>query len=296
MNWKKIEDGRLSEPDIPSYRKGMDMSKDEITFYRKEVSANCFYLQSASSKIDWMDDMGGHPYRCLPMLIANQNGWTVHLKYDILATWNGNKGQNGVRLLHKAPKEWKGKEPAVSLFGNGIVTFLVDHLVKTPQNVNIRVSGAPNRWLDGATALEGIVESDWLEYSYTMNWKITRPHQTIIFPAGFPIAYITPVPAAYIENFNCRVRHMSENPELLQGYRNYANSRSNYIDEKTVGEKDPNKEIWQKLYFKGQPSPGKELPEGTVHRTKLDVCPPKEKVRTAPGKEHVNSHISRIYF
>ena len=56
----------------------------------------------------------------------------------------------------------------------------------------------PNRsW---AQPLEGIVETDWLPATFTMNWRLTRPNYPVHFEAGDPICMVVPVPRGLAES------------------------------------------------------------------------------------------------
>ncbi len=46
---------------------------------------------------------------------------------------------------------------------------------------------------DGIYPLEGIVETDWSESNFTMNWIITRPNRMIVFEKDKPLVMLTPV-------------------------------------------------------------------------------------------------------
>src|SRR3546814_13729675 len=59
-------------------------------------------------------------------------------------------------------------------FGSGIVTFSLGHLFRTSPGVNLWIKGPSNRPKDGASPLEGIIETDWSPYTFTMNWQLTR--------------------------------------------------------------------------------------------------------------------------
>ena len=75
-----------------------------------------------------------------------------------------------------------------SLFGSGILTFNMPCVFRTPAGVNLWIKGPSNPPKDGVCPLEGIVESDWMSATFTMNWKFTRPHQLVRFERGEPEA------------------------------------------------------------------------------------------------------------
>lgn len=61
-------------------------------------------------------------------------------------------------------------------------------------------SGVPNLAKDGIAPLEGVVETDWLSFTFTMNWIFTRPGR-VRFEADEPFCFITPVNYRAIEAF-----------------------------------------------------------------------------------------------
>src|SRR6202000_3160808 len=81
---------------------------------------------------------------------------------------------------------------AISIFGSGIVTFTLPFLFRTPPGYNLVAQGPTNRPKDGISALSGIIETDWAESTFTMNWMITRPHHPITFAKGEPICMVFP--------------------------------------------------------------------------------------------------------
>ena len=62
-----------------------------------------------------------------------------------------------------------------SNFGYGIVTWYLPYLFRTSPGYNLWVRGPVNSPKDGIVPLEGLVETDWAEATFTVNWKITRP-------------------------------------------------------------------------------------------------------------------------
>src|SRR5438874_2568674 len=54
----------------------------------------------------WMDAFSGrHPYRCLPMTMANSTGWEVLCPVGFTAEWNGGVQQTDITLAQDKPLE-----------------------------------------------------------------------------------------------------------------------------------------------------------------------------------------------
>ena len=95
--------------------------------------------------------------------------------------------------------ETQGDPRITSHFGNGVVTFSIPYLFRMLRGINLWVKGPCNYIKDGVQPLEGIVETDWLPATFTMNWKLTRPHHRVRFERGEPICMLVPVPRGLSE-------------------------------------------------------------------------------------------------
>jgi hypothetical protein len=90
---------------------------------------------------------------------------------------------------------------ASSHFGYGIVTWNPRLLFHTPPGWNLVARGPANRPKRGITALEGIVETDWADATFTMNWQMTEPGFPVVFEAGEPYCLLMPVRRGSLERF-----------------------------------------------------------------------------------------------
>jgi hypothetical protein len=147
-------------------------------------------LRPAPSRRNWMSD---HPnaYQCLPMVIANGWGWQILCPTEVVVTWDGSQGPDGLTV--EVDDRWR---PAIkSHFGTGIVTFSPPWLFRTPPGWDLYAKGPSNRWKENCAPLEGIVETWWLNYSFTMNWKVVAPGR-VTFAKGESIAQLIPLPHA----------------------------------------------------------------------------------------------------
>jgi hypothetical protein len=141
-----------------------------------------------------MDELP-HAYKCLPLLLANQWGWQILCPTDVAVTWDGSPSPDGVHV-DAAPQF----EPAIkSQFGAGIVTFSPPWLFRTPSGWDLYLKGPSNRWKPNCIPLEGIIETWWLNYTFTLNWKVVEPG-TVFFAQGESLGQLLPVPHATFEN------------------------------------------------------------------------------------------------
>ncbi len=266
------------------------MASDDNHFLAFEIQAlGDMPLTVAPVQRPWMDDSENRAaYRCLPMNIANQAGWIIPCPADVTAVWDGGRGPQHVRLdfggSGGGPDNSGGSANTVitvtgsvaprpetrirSQFGSGVVTFLIPYLFRTPEGVNLWVKG-PTNWIkDGAQALEGIVETDWLVASFTMNWKLTRPDYPVRFQRGEPICMVVPVARCLAESLEPICLPLGARPELRQQYRDWARSREEFNRALLAGHPEAHRLGWEKDYMIGV------MPDGTpatYHQTHLDL-------------------------
>ncbi len=151
-------------------------------------------LRPSPVRRHWMDELT-HSYQCLPLVIANQWGWQILCPTDVRVTWDGTPALTGLRV-EVAPQY----EPAIkSQFGGGIVTFSPPWLFRTPPGWDLYLKGPSNRWKPNCAPLEGIIETWWLNYTFTLNWKLVEPG-TVVFARGESLGQLVPVPHATFED------------------------------------------------------------------------------------------------
>jgi hypothetical protein len=159
--------------------------------------------------------------RCLPLRIANANGWFILNPAPVEIRWNGTRALDALTI--------RGLEDGVglgrSMFGFGIVTFVIPYLFRTPRGVNLLVRGPANQPKDGVFPLDGLVETDWLPFSFTMNWKVTRPGMKIRFERDEPLAMLVPMERGGVERYEPEIRNLDSNPVLAAKYEAWLRSR-----------------------------------------------------------------------
>jgi hypothetical protein len=148
-------------------------------------------IRPAPATRPWMDATPeSFAYRCLPLNIANAHGWEVLTACAFDAIWDGGAGTEAVTIKPGAGSNLQ--RAPVSLFGQGVITFHVEAILRTPPGWNLWVGGSPNRHKDAIAPLTGIVETDWSPFTFTMNWRFTRPYQWIHFDALEPFCFLLP--------------------------------------------------------------------------------------------------------
>jgi len=249
---RKAPPARLREPPLP--------------FFAYQLAPYAAPLVKAGQDRDWMDATAiRFAYRCLPMVIANQHGWLLLNRHKLAVTWNGGPDPGSLKVEFLSGE---GPRDAVSIFGSGILTFTVGYLFRTPPGYNLHVRGPANSPKDGITALEGIVESDWTEATFTMNWKVTRPNHPLVFEEREPIAMVSPLPRGEVERFRPELHLLSEDPQLAELHREWAQSRAKHNADLKVPDSQARKDGWQRHYVRGisiRKEPARE------HQTKLSL-------------------------
>ena len=206
-------------------------------------------LVPASYKRDWMDQTdGGFAYHCLPMTLANQSGWFVLAPHPAVVEWNGGNLVTDLKVTIEGQPE---SVHAMSAVGNGILSWTIPYIFRTPRGWNMLCRGPANWIKDGIQALEGLVETDWSYASFSSNWKMTRPGR-VEFAEGEPVAMLVPMKRQDLEEFSVRKAELSSNQDLFDGYREWIGSRTAFLAAQRNGDPEALKRKYQKHYFSGQ--------------------------------------------
>src|SRR6201995_5233710 len=80
----------------------------------------------------WMDRFAErHPYRCLPLTMANTTGWELLCPMGFTAEWNGGLQQTDITIRADHPHP-DFHEFAKSHFSSGVLTLQPGYLFRTP--------------------------------------------------------------------------------------------------------------------------------------------------------------------
>lgn len=236
-------------------------------FYAWEIhSQTDMPVEPAPGARDWMDATDQRfAYRCLPMVIANQCGWIVRCPVRVSARWSGGPQRKDLRL--RFPRGSRERRVA-SHFGEGILTFSLPYLFRTPPGIDLWVKGPANSPKDGIQPLEGIVESDWSEATFTMNWKMTRARHTVRFEQGEPICMLVPLQRGLLETLDPIRKPLEDNPDLRERYRKWGAARQEFNDALARRRAAAVKQGWQKDYMQGRDVNGEIVAD---HQTRLAI-------------------------
>jgi hypothetical protein len=225
-------------------------------------------LRPNSSKRDWMDATGqSFAYRCLPLVVANAHGWSFHLTHGFKARWTGSNALNGIQFI--AEDQQSVASIVTSAFGSGILTFHIHGVFQTEPGWNILTSGPVNAPKDAIAPLTGIIETDWAPYSFTMNWKFTRPDTWVEFKKGDVFCSVYPVKRNQLEAFEPEIVPMSDDPVLAKDHAEWAASRSKFLGDLKQPDSEASAEKWQKAYYRGKRPDGSDGVEDHVIKMRL---------------------------
>jgi hypothetical protein len=235
-----------------------------------QVKGHKVDIRPAPLERDWMD---GSParfaYRCLPLNIANAHGWEILNPSGFAAIWNGGEDLDAITIVPDPGTKALGK----SHFGAGLLTFNVHCLFRTERDFDLIAQGPINRPKDAISPLTGVIETDWSPFSFTMNWRITRPGTPIRFEKDEPFCHIFPIRRADLESVEPEMRDISEAPaELREEHARWAESRDRFNADLKIPGSEAVLQRWQKNYYVGKDTSGRPIGYES-HRTKIRLKP-----------------------
>jgi hypothetical protein len=227
-------------------------------------------IRPAEATREWMTNSPeSFAYRCLPLNIANAHGWEVLSPCAFRACWTG--GMAAEDVIVECPPGTPPEQRPVGLFGQAVLTFHVQGLFRTEPGWNLWVGGSPNRFKDGLQALTGIIETDWSPYTFTMNWRFTRPNEWVWFEAGEPICFFFPVQRGALEAIEPVFESFTDHPEVEQSFAEWSRSRSEFQAAVAANPPQAPADRWQKAYYRGVQPDGSPGPED--HQAKVRLKP-----------------------
>jgi hypothetical protein len=193
----------------------------------------------------WMDAAHQRaPYRCLPLVIANQAGWLIPSPAAFSVYWDGGPSKEHVHVAFDGPggasavdqlfasivvsadvpsPAAQGDPRITSHFGNGIVTFSIPYLFRTPR---------------------GIIER------------------------GEPMCMLVPIPRGLAEQLRPIYLPLDTNPQLAKDYWAWERSRTDFNAALAAHQPDVVRRAWQRDYVKGVTPSGEHAQE---HQTRLNL-------------------------
>jgi hypothetical protein len=178
---------------------------------------------------------------------------------------------------------------AKSNFATGIVTFELGWLFRTSPGYDLWAMGPPNDPKDGIAPLSGLIETDWLPYTFTMNWKMTRPG-VVRFEKGEPFCFLTPTQIAAVADCQPVERRLADDADLQASLAAWSKERADFMERFWAGDPEALKNPWGRRYFKGRTGPrrasgpaGAALPEAEGQAAGDDTHDHLRRRRAGPG-------------
>jgi hypothetical protein len=215
-------------------------------------------------KRDWFTP---HFYQCLPLSIANMQGLAFSSPFTFDVFWNGGEDKEAISINVyddcEIPNFTKTLHvSAVSHFGHGIFTFVLPIMLKTPPNINLMTIAAPNFPLPGISPMSGVVETDNLSFSFTLNFKIDIPNVVIKIKKDYPIMGIIPIPRNYCDSFELLNAYDILNKEDIEEERQIAHEHSISRDNQNKNNLKPDRKYYRGTDIRNNKFKNHQLPKG----------------------------------
>lgn len=183
-----------------------NIEKNKISIIRAEGAENLSILEikniiaplNNERKRDWFTS---HFYKCLPLSIGNMQGFVVKIPYEFDVFWNGGSNQEDLFLKFYDKNKKTELVTVSSHFGFGILTINLPFIIKTDNDINIMTTSPPNFPTPGLSPLCGVVETDNLKYTFSLNIKVDIPNVWIKILPNSPLVGLLPIPRFFCDQF-----------------------------------------------------------------------------------------------
>ena len=210
-------------------------------------------------------------HRCTPLSIANASGWELLCPCDFQVFWNGGASRRDIRITTTGDRA-EVERFVTSHFGSGILTFHPGYLFRTSPGWALWCRGPPNAFKRDIVALDGLVETDWLPFSFTMNWRFTRRNRTVTFRRDEPFCFISLFPHGVVDAVAPRLLDLADDPDLAARHAAWAADREQFNADLARREPAAVAEGWQKRYLRGEAMSGASP---SFHRARRRLCAPR---------------------
>ena len=197
-------------------------------------------------KRDWFTP---HFYHCLPLSIGNMQGFSFSVPFGFDVLWNGGSSVDDVEIyLHEDVNAYinKNNVSVKSEFGSGILTIHAPVSLKTPPGINLMTIAPPNFPLPGMSPMTGVVESDNLRFTFTINIKLDLPNALIRVFANTPLMGLIPIPRYFCDSFELKNASDIFDKDVVDDEKKVIKE---HTDSRTLQNK--NKDLPDRLYYRG---------------------------------------------
>lgn len=181
-----------------------------VTF--NKISPDSPPLIQASPKRDWMDaTFKKHAYHCLPLTLANINGWVIELTQDVVAYWGG--GDEKTQII---------SGPGIYTGTPGIIAFNIGWFIEAPGN-DVTYGPLPNYFFSDASCLSASVDGEWPE-QVLAQWLL-KPGKEVIFKQSMPICFISIQPKYLLDEMQYEIKEKWDDAEYWEQRKEYGRTK-----------------------------------------------------------------------
>lgn len=200
-------------------------------------------------------------YRCLPLTVGNELGWTIYNPAKFSVEWDGSEAPDGVA------GESEG-DHVQARFGHGTFSVFPGFYVRTSPGIDLLIKGVPNHPKDGVICLEALLETDWFDGSFLVSMRLTRPHLRVEFAAGEPLFQIVPYPRGWLRRFSATLLTTGpDHAKVLAERETWFQARARRLEPQLRGEVAP--DPFDGRYRNNRRTGGE--PGTASHETSLEV-------------------------
>ena len=188
-------------------------------------------------------------YRCLPLSIGNMQGFVFSFPFDFTVKWNGGIGPEDIEIFDVENYELEPEMNHVYVtteFGHGIFTAHFPVMLKTPPGINLMTIAPPNFPTPGVSPMTGVVETDNLKFTFTLNFKVDLVNIPIKIEKNYPLMGIIPIPRNFCDSFEMINAYDILDKEYIEEERAIAREHANRRDIQNAYEEGSDG-----LYYKG---------------------------------------------
>jgi hypothetical protein len=212
-------------------------------------------------KRDWFSS---NFYKCLPLAIGNMQGFVFSIPYGFDVIWNGGDSVGDLSIRYHSdfkPYENMNFIYPHSEFGHGVLTIHFPLILKTPPMVNLMTISPPNYPIPGMSPMTGVVESDNIRFTFTLNLKIDLPNTTIrVFP-NTPLVGIIPIPRYFCDSFELKSAYDIFDIEVIEEEKAVADEHSKKRTENNMNNYPKDGLYYRGMDFRGNKFKDHQLPK-----------------------------------
>jgi hypothetical protein len=167
---------------------------------------NSANIEPLTGKRQWMDETAENfAYRCFPLSLSNQLGWSLSFPEDITFMWDGQISTSGEHV-----KVLAGEKYIQTGRGQATVSFETGLVFRTPENYSLLTYNVPNMFMEGVSPYTTIISSSFFEGPLPVAWKVTKPFVPITIKAGQPVAAVFPISLTEIQGSVLTVKDIKD--------------------------------------------------------------------------------------